>query len=76
MQMNMVMWAVDRFKRYGRGKLCFGSIIGMDETKTFKLKIFFSMKMVGVTGLGSLWAYEWAWHFRVASLRCVQGYGI
>jgi len=33
MQMNMVMWAVDRFKRYGQGKLCFGSIIGMDETK-------------------------------------------
>jgi len=34
------------------------------------------MKIVGVTGLGGLWALEWAWHTRVTNLRCVQGYEI
>jgi len=28
------------------------------------------------TGLGGLWALEWAWHISVTNLRCVQGYGI
>jgi len=34
------------------------------------------MKIVGATGLGGLWALEWAWNIRVTNLRCVQGYGI
>jgi len=29
----------------------------------------FSAKIVGVTGLGVLWALEWAWHTRVTNLR-------
>jgi len=28
------------------------------------------MKIVGVTGLGGLWALEWAGHTRVTNLRC------
>jgi len=31
-----------------------------------------SMKIVGATGLGGLWA----WHICETNLRCVQGYGI
>jgi len=34
------------------------------------------MKIVGATGMGGLWALEWAWHIHVTKLRCVQGYGI
>jgi len=34
------------------------------------------MKIVGVTGLGGLWALEWAWRIRVTNFRCAQGYGI
>jgi len=26
------------------------------------------MKIVGATGLGGLWALEWAWHIRVRNL--------
>jgi len=50
------MWAADRFKRYGR----LGQSIGIDETNTFQLTLFSSTKFVGATGLGSLWALEWA----------------
>jgi len=32
--------------------------IGIDETNTFQLS---SIKIVGVTGLGGLWALKWAW---------------
>jgi len=34
------------------------------------------MKIVGATGLGALWALEWACHIRVTNLLCAQGYGI
>jgi len=34
------------------------------------------MKIVGGTGLGGLWALEWAWYIRATNLRCVQDYGI
>jgi len=34
------------------------------------------MKILGATGLGGLWALEWAWHVLVTNLRCAQGYGI
>jgi len=27
---------------------------------------------VGATGLGRLWALEWAWHIRVTNLRCLK----
>jgi len=40
--------AVDRLKRYER-----------DETNTFQLHFLSSMQIVGVTGLGGLWALEW-----------------
>jgi len=62
----MVMWAVDRFRRYGRynerGKLFLDQSIGIDETNTFYLS---RMKIVGATDLGGLW---------VTNLRCVQSY--
>jgi len=32
--------------------------IGIDETNTFQLKFFFSMKIVRATGLGGLWACQ------------------
>jgi len=35
--------------------------IGIDEINTFQLKFLSSMKIVGVTGLGSLWALKGAW---------------
>jgi len=47
-----------------------GQSIGIDETNKFQLKFFGSMKIVGATGLGGLWA----WHIRVINLRCVQGH--
>jgi len=41
----MVMWAVDRFKRYGRksgrGNLFLDQSIGNDENNTFQLKFLF-----------------------------------
>jgi len=41
-----------------------GQSIGIDETNKFQLKFFGSMKIVGATGLGGLWA----WHIRVINL--------
>jgi len=38
-----------------------GLSIGIDETNTFQLKFFSSMKIVGATGFGGLWALGWAW---------------
>jgi len=38
-----------------------GQSIGNDETNTFQLTFFSSMNIVGATGLGCLWALEWAW---------------
>jgi len=35
-----------------------------------------STQIVGATGVGGLWALEFAWHIRVTNLRCVQRYGI
>jgi len=34
------------------------------------------MKIVGVTGLGGLWALKWAWHIAETNLRCVRSSGI
>jgi len=34
------------------------------------------MKIVGTTGLGGLWALEWAWHIAETNLRCVRRSGI
>jgi len=28
------------------------------------------MEIVGATGLGGLWAFEWAWHPAETNLRC------
>jgi len=39
-------------------------------------KIFLSMKAVGATILGDLWALEWAWHAGESNLRCVRSSGI
>jgi len=30
-------------------------------TNTFQFKLFLSMKIVGATCLGGLWALQWAW---------------
>jgi len=62
--------------RVGVEKFFLEQSIGIDETNTFQQKKFLSMKIVGATGLGCLWALEWAWHNRVTNLRCAQGYGI
>jgi len=62
--------------KVGVANFFLGRSIGIDETKTFQLKFFSSMKIVGATGSGGLWALDWAWHIRVTNLRCVQGYGI
>jgi len=62
--------------RVGVANFFSGQSIGIDETNSCQLKFFSSMKIVGGTGLGGLWALEWAWHIRVTNLCCVQGYGI
>jgi len=50
--------------------------IGIDNTNTFQLKFFSSMKIVGVNVLDGLWALEWAWHPAETNLRCAGGPGI
>jgi len=35
-----------------------------------------SMKTVGATVFGGLWALEWAWHIAETNLRCVRSSGI
>jgi len=39
-----------------------GQSIGIDETNTFSSNFLSSIKIVGATCLGGLWALEWAWH--------------
>jgi len=46
--------------------------IGIDESYTFQLTFLSSIKIVGSTDLGGLWALEWAWHIRVTNLRCYK----
>jgi len=41
---------------------------GIDDTNTFQLNFVSSMKIVGVTGLGGLWALEWAWQTSFGSI--------
>jgi len=56
--------------KLGVANFFWGQSIGIDETKTFQLTFFSSMKIVGATGLGGLWALKWAWHLRVTNLHC------
>jgi len=50
--------------RVGVANFFLGKSIGIDKTNTLQLKFVSSMKIVGATGLGGLWALEWAWqHF-------------
>jgi len=53
-----------------------GQSIGIDQTNTFRLTFFSSMKIVGATSLGGLWALEWVWHSAETNLRCVRSSGI
>jgi len=54
--------------RVGEANFFWGQSIGIDETNTFQLKFFFSKEIVGATGLGALWAIEWAWQTFFASI--------
>jgi len=47
--------------------------VGVDVTNFFwvRLNFYYSIKTVGATVLGGLWALGWAWHIRVINLRCV-----
>jgi len=49
--------------------------IGIDKNNTFQLQ-YSSIKTVGATVLGGLWALEWAYHFSETNLRCVRSLGI
>jgi len=52
-----------------------GQSIGIDETNTFQLEIFFSTKIVGASGLGGFWALKWAWqHFWAPQAWAVCGH--
>jgi len=62
--------------RVGVANFSFGSIDRYWRDQYISVKILSSIKIVGATCLGGLWALEWAWHIRVTNLRCVQGYGI
>jgi len=46
-----------------------GQSIGIDENITFQLNLYSSIKTVGATVLGGLWALEWAWHSTETNLR-------
>jgi len=45
--------------RVGVANFFWGQSIGIDETNTFQITFFSSMKIVAATGLGGLWALEW-----------------
>jgi len=45
----------------GVANFFWGQSINNDETNTFQLTFFSSMKIVGAAGLGGFWALEWAW---------------
>jgi len=47
--------------RVGVANLFSDQSIGIDETNTFQLNFCSSIKTVGATVLGGLWALEWAW---------------
>jgi len=53
-----------------------GQSIGIDENNTLQLNFYSSIKTVGATGLGGLWALEWAWYSAETNLRCVRSSGI
>jgi len=53
-----------------------GQWTDFDETNTYQLKYFSSMEIMGATGLGGLWALEWAWHPAETNLRCAGISGI
>jgi len=44
--------------RVGVANFFWGQSIGIDGTNTFQLPFFSSMKMVGATDLGGLWALQ------------------
>jgi len=46
------------------------------RTIHFSLNFYSSIKTVGATVLGGLWALEWAWHSAVTNLRCAGISGI
>jgi len=46
------------------------------RTIHFSKKFYSSIKTVGATVLGGLWALEWAWHIAETNLRCVRSSGI
>jgi len=60
--------------RVGVANFFLDQSIGIDKTNTFQFVS--SMKILAATGLGVLWALDWAWHNCKSNLRCVQGYGI
>jgi len=47
--------------RVGVENFFWGQSIGIYEINTFQLQFLYSMKAVGATDLGGLWALEWAW---------------
>jgi len=57
-----------------RGKLFLGQSIGIDKNNTFNLHS--SIKTVGATVGGGLWALEWAWQTDESNLRCAEIYRI
>jgi len=53
--------------------------VGIDENNRIRIRIriyLSSIKTVGVTVLGGLWALEWAWQSTETNLRCVRISGI
>jgi len=46
------------------------------RTIHFSYNFSSSIKTVGVTVLGGLWALEWAWHSAETNLRCLRSSGI
>jgi len=46
-------------------------IVGVTGLHAFSLNFVYSIKIVGITGLGGLWALEWEWQnfFLVISVK-------
>jgi len=61
--------------RVGVANFFLDQSIGIYENYTFQL-ILYLVKIVGDTGLGGLWALEWAWYPAETNLRYARSSGI
>jgi len=57
--------------KVGVGNFFLGQSIGIDQSNTFQLQFYSSVKTVGATVLGGLLALKTAWHPKETNLHCL-----